>query len=203
MNGISADRKYLSHSTLINIALIAWAVLIIFDQATKAAAVRALEGGRHIELIPGVLELYYIQNKGAAFGIFQNATTVFSVVAVIALIAIALIYLRIPNGKKYIPFRITMVMIAAGAAGNLIDRMHLSYVRDFIYFSIINFPIFNVADMYVTIAVIFLIVLILFVYKEGDFSFLSDGKDIFNGKNILDETRGGEDTDRRDHHGTK
>lgn len=201
MNEISDSHRYLSHSTLINIALIAWAFLIVFDQATKTAAVNALEGGRHIDLIPGVLELYYIQNKGAAFGIFQNATVVFSVIAVLAVIIIALVYLRIPNGRKYIPFRITLIMIAAGATGNLIDRMHLSYVRDFIYFSIINFPVFNVADMYVTIAVFFLIILILFVYKDGDLSFLSDGKDIFSGKNILDEAGNDKDDGRKDRDG--
>lgn len=91
-----------------------------------------------------------------------------------AIVVIVLIYLRIPNGKKYIPLRITLIMIAAGAGGNLIDRLHLGYVRDFIYFSLIHFPVFNVADMYVTIAVFFLILLILFVYKEDDFAFLSE-----------------------------
>lgn len=66
------------------------------------------------------------------------------------------------------------ILLAAGAIGNFIDRVRFGYVRDFIYFKIINFPVFNVADCYVTVSVIIFIILILFVYKnEDDFAFLS------------------------------
>ena len=61
----------------------------------------------------------------------------------------------------------------SGAIGNFIDRVRFGYVRDFIYFKLINFPVFNVADCYVTISVAIFIVLILFVYKENEFDFLS------------------------------
>jgi signal peptidase II len=72
--------------------------------------------------------------------------------------------------------RFLMVFIAAGAVGNMIDRVFLGYVRDFLYFSLIDFPIFNVADIYVTCATILLILLLLFYYKEeDDFAFLSPG----------------------------
>ena len=64
-------------------------------------------------------------------------------------------------------------MIASGAVGNMIDRIRYDYVVDFIYLVIINFPIFNVADIYVTVATFLLVILILFVYKEDDLSFLS------------------------------
>jgi signal peptidase II len=66
-----------------------------------------------------------------------------------------------------------LVFIAAGAIGNLIDRVRLDYVVDFFYFSLINFPIFNVADIYVTFAAVVLVILLLFVYKEEDLEFLS------------------------------
>ena len=66
-----------------------------------------------------------------------------------------------------------MVFLAAGAAGNFIDRLLRGYVVDFFYFSLIDFPIFNVADIYVTVATACLVILLLFVYKEEDLSFLS------------------------------
>lgn len=68
----------------------------------------------------------------------------------------------------YLPLRVIAVLFLAGAAGNFIDRVRQGFVVDFFYFSLINFPIFNVADIYVTTATIALIVFILFYYKEAD-----------------------------------
>ncbi len=153
-------------------------VLIAIDLLTKSIAVSALEGGKRIPLIPGVLEFYYIQNKGAAFGIFQNGTFILGIISAIALAVIVAVYLRIPDGKKYLPLRLVLIFIAAGAAGNLYDRITLQYVRDFIYFSLIDFPVFNVADIYVTCSVFILAFLILFYYKEEDLQFGgANGKD--------------------------
>ena len=70
-----------------------------------------------------------------------------------------------------------MVLLAAGGLGNFIDRLFLGYVRDFLYFKLIDFPVFNVADSYVTIGLIILIILIMFVYNEKDFGFLPFVKD--------------------------
>ena len=69
--------------------------------------------------------------------------------------------------------RTVAVLLAAGAVGNLIDRMRYSYVVDFLYFKLIDFPVFNVADCYVTVGAVLLAVLILFVYKEEELGFLS------------------------------
>ena len=66
-----------------------------------------------------------------------------------------------------------LVMIASGALGNMIDRLRFEYVVDFISFVLINFPIFNVADIYVTVATVALVILLLFVYKEDDLNFIS------------------------------
>ena len=71
------------------------------------------------------------------------------------------------------PLRVVLVMICAGAAGNFIDRVSQGYVVDFIYFELINFPVFNVADIFVTVGAALLVVLILFYYKDSDFDFLS------------------------------
>ena len=70
-----------------------------------------------------------------------------------------------------------MVLLAAGGLGNFVDRLFLGYVRDFLYFKLIDFPVFNVADSYVTIGLVILIILIMFVYNEKDFGFLPFVKD--------------------------
>lgn len=154
-------------------ALALFILLVALDLFTKSAAVNALKDGKRIPLIPGVLEFYYIQNRGAAFGMFQNGTFILSLVSLAALVVLVLVYLKVPDGRKYLPLRLVLIFIAAGAAGNLYDRITLKYVRDFIYFSLIDFPVFNVADIYVTCSVFILAFLIFFRYKEEDLQFMS------------------------------
>lgn len=149
------------------IAIIAIILGVALDQYTKALAVEHLKDGA-IPLIDGVFELRYLENRGAAFGMLQNQQTFFLIVAVITLAAMTLIYVRMPHTKKYVPLRICLVSIVAGAIGNMIDRIRLDYVIDFFYFKLINFPIFNVADIYATCASILLILLLIIYYKDED-----------------------------------
>ena len=86
------------------------------------------------------------------------------------------VIINLPATRKYMPLLITCTLLVSGAVGNFIDRVRFGYVRDFIYFKLINFPVFNVADCYVTVSVALLIILILFVYKEDDFGFLKLSK---------------------------
>lgn len=154
--------------------LILFFVLIWLDQLTKQLAVSKLKDKPSFPIIDGFLELNYLENRGAAFGMLQNQKFFFIFVSFIVLVAIGYILWKIPEHKKYRWLHISLVAIAAGAVGNnLFDRFSLDYVRDFIYLVIINFPIFNLADIYVCIATFILVVLLLFVYKEEDLSFLS------------------------------
>ena len=141
--------------------------LILIDQLSKVWALSALRGTEGIAVIPNVFELSYLENRGAAFGILQDHQIFF------VLITVAWIYRRIPQTKKYIPLRISYALIMAGAFGNLIDRVFRGYVVDFFYFKWIDFPVFNVADIYVTVTMILLLILILFFYKEEDLDFLN------------------------------
>ena len=84
------------------------------------------------------------------------------------LVLLAIVYQRIPLNRRFLPLNIIAVGIFAGAAGNLIDRVIHHYVIDFFYFKLINFPIFNVADIYVVVACILFILLMLFYYKEEE-----------------------------------
>lgn len=147
--------------------------LVFLDQFTKYLAVIHLEDKPAIKIIDGVLELNFLKNSGAAFGLLQNQKVFFILVAVMILCIIAYVLFRMPDDKKYNIMHILLVMIASGAAGNMIDRVRNDYVVDFIYFVIINFPIFNVADIYVTVSTFLFVILFLFYYKENDFNFLS------------------------------
>ena len=142
-------------------------LLILLDRLTKVAAQGALMGKEDYILLPGVLQLHYLENRGAAFSILQGQRWFFFVITV-AFSAVIIYFLhRTKLTKRVFPLYATLVVLLAGALRNFYDRLIQGYVIDFIYFSLIDFPVFNVADIYVTLSVIVLIVMVLFVYK-GD-----------------------------------
>lgn len=152
-------------------------VLIFLDQYTKHLAIIYLKEQKPVFLWENILHLQYLENRGAAFGILQGQKWLIVMIGLIALAGISYALLKIPIQKRYIPLRISLIFISAGAIGNIIDRLTYHFVVDFIYFVPIDFPIFNVADCYVTMATLLLIFLILFYYKEEDFAFLTESKD--------------------------
>lgn len=160
-------------SFLITVDAILFVVLVFLDQITKYLAITHLKDGTDVVLIDKVFRLHYLENRGAAFGMLQNQKIFFIFIAIVILAAICYVIFRMPNKKKYTAFHILLGIIAAGAVGNMIDRFQFDYVVDFLYFELINFPIFNVADIYVTCATILLAGLLLFYYKEEDLKFLS------------------------------
>ncbi len=146
-----------------------WFVLLVAaDQLTKYQAVTHLKNQEPFVLIPGVFELRYLENRGAAFGMFQGKQFIFLIGALAVCLAVAFFYRKIPFGKRFFPLRFCAVLLCSGAVGNMIDRLFLNYVVDFFYFSLIDFPIFNVADCYVVTACVLFSILILFVYKEDE-----------------------------------
>ena len=151
---------------LIDIAVMA--ILVFIDQMTKELAVVHLKGHDPVKLIPEVFELRYLENRGAAFGMLQDMRILFIVVGAVFLVVILYMLIRLPAIKKYLPLRACLVLIGAGAIGNLYDRITLDYVIDFLYFIYIDFPIFNVADIYVTVSAAMLIILFIFIYKDED-----------------------------------
>lgn len=147
--------------------------LTFLDQWTKHLAVLHLKGQKDVILLPGIFQLQYLENRGAAFGILQGQQWIFLLLTIIYMVIAVWIYFRIPREKKYFALHAVAVVLTAGALGNFIDRTSQGYVVDFFYFSLIDFPIFNVADIYVVLSFIVLIICILFVYKDEDFAFLS------------------------------
>lgn len=147
-------------------------LLVCFDQWTKAMAIARLRGSAGINLISGVLRLEYLENRGAAFGIFQDQQWISLVLAVVFLVAAVFFWIRMPVSRRMFPLRLIIIALAAGAIGNMIDRLLHHYVVDFIYFCLIDFPIFNVADIYVTCSCVMALVLVFFYYKDEEFDFL-------------------------------
>ena len=152
--------------------IIGIAVLTELDQITKVLA----ESKPDFKVIGDAFVFSYLRNEGAAWGMLSGKINLFLIFTVIVVLLVTYVIINLPVTKKYVPLLITCTLLVSGAAGNFIDRVRFGYVRDFIYFKLINFPVFNVADCYVTVSVVLLIILILFVYKEDDFNFLKISK---------------------------
>lgn len=152
-------------------------ILLALDRFSKFLAVEFLQGKQPIIIIPKVFQLQYLENQGAAFGIMQGKK-IFFVIITFLFIGIAIYFgiKKIPNTKRFFFLHLIDIFLIAGAMGNLIDRIWHNYVVDFFYFNLINFPIFNVADIYVTLSCIILILLILFYYKEEDINLIFSKK---------------------------
>ncbi len=145
---------------------------IALDQWTKAFMTQLLKDKSAVPILTDILELNYVENRGAAFGMLQGKRIYFIMIAVVVFFVIAWLLLKLPLEKKYRKLHIALSIILAGAIGNTIDRGLKGYVVDFIYFKLIDFPVFNVADIYITVTTLWLAVLILFFFKEEDFDFL-------------------------------
>ncbi|MBR1623810.1 MAG: signal peptidase II [Pseudobutyrivibrio sp.] len=144
-------------------------LLVALDQWTKLLAIKHLMNKGDFIIIPNVLQLHYLENTGAAFSLLEGQQILFAIITPILLIALIILLIKMPQNKKFSALNYIIVFLIAGAIGNYIDRILNNYVVDFIYFSLINFPVFNVADCYVTVSVILLFILILFYYKDEDF----------------------------------
>lgn len=146
-----------------------WIILgAILDQATKYLAIVNLKGQNPYFIWKGVFQLEYLENRGAAFGLFQNQRLFFFLSVVFVFLAVLWFYSKVPMNRHFLPVRICAVLVMSGAIGNFIDRLRLNYVVDFLYFKLINFPVFNVADIYVTVAAFSFFLLLFFYYKEED-----------------------------------
>ncbi len=145
-------------------------LLVALDQYTKHLATLFLMGKDDIVLIKNFLVLHYLEggNRGGAFGILYGQRYFFIAVSAVFMLIMLILLIRLPAIPKYRIMRFFICLITAGAIGNFIDRIRSGSVVDFIYIIYINFPIFNVADIYVTISSFALAILILFVYKEDD-----------------------------------
>lgn len=145
---------------------------VLLDQLTKLAALKYLTPYVPVPFIGHIFELNLIGNQGMAMGLLQGKKIYFAAAAILFSAFVLYVLYKMPLQKKYFRLLITISFLFAGAVGNLIDRLTREAVVDFIYFRPINFWIFNVADIYVTLSTIALVILFLNFYKEEDLNFI-------------------------------
>ena len=140
--------------------------IVAFDQVTKALVDDFMTLHESRTIVEGLVRLTYVQNRGAAFGILSEAglpyqSVMFSVVSLLALLAIALYAWRMPVQSRLPQTALALVM--GGAIGNLLDRARLGYVIDYVdvYWGAHHWPAFNVADSAITVGVVLLVLDIL------------------------------------------
>ncbi len=136
-------------------------VVVIFDQVTKWLAVKYLIPVGTFPIIEDALHLTYLENPGAAFGMMKNNRWVFLIISTLAIIGIIVYLIRFAPKNKLC--QLSLAFILGGGIGNMIDRLALGYVVDFIDFRLINFAVFNVADSFVCIGAALLIIYVLFI----------------------------------------
>lgn len=172
---------------------------IFLDQISKFAAVKYLKDKEAFPIIKDVFELKYLENSSAAFSLdpvtilhkifhiqyfidnpvaFLHAKMIFfTIITIIVVLLLLKLYPRIPFERHWLPMNLICMGIIAGSIGNLIDRILHQYVIDFLYFKLINFPIFNVADIYVTVSSFVLVFCVFFLYSEEDMKVLFPDKE--------------------------
>lgn len=140
-------------------------VIVAADQITKLLVVANIPLYTRVDAIPGLFHLTYVQNTGAAFSAFQGMQWLFLLVFIGFTVTIIWEF-----SKKRWPFtnfeRWCIAAVYAGGLGNMIDRLRLGYVVDMIQVEFINFPVFNVADCFITCGVILLLVHLVFFNRE-------------------------------------
>lgn len=128
---------------------------VILDQLTKWLAVIYLSGEASFPLWKDVFHLTFVKNEGAAFGMLSDHRWVFMIFSSVAIVALAIYLFKFCKMSSWV--KIPLAMIIGGGIGNMIDRVLLGYVIDFLDFTLINFAVFNVADCFVTVGAFILI----------------------------------------------
>ena len=139
--------------------------IILIDQISKFLILVTLGFHRSISIIPNLLNFTLVRNKGAAFGILTNSTTLLTIISISTTLLLVTIILKFPPRSYWNSIGIAYLL--GGTVGNGIDRLFKGYVLDFLEILPINFPIFNVADISINIAIIcFIIDMISTKYKS-------------------------------------
>ncbi len=164
--------KVINKNILYFFDLFILALCIALDRISKIFVIKRLKDHAAVSAINGILELRYTENEGAAFSVLKGQTSFFILVFVVVLITCGYFIVKSPGRSKYVISHVFISMIIGGAIGNITDRLIYSAVIDFVYFIFIDFPVFNVADIFSTIGTLGLIIALIFYYKEDDLNFL-------------------------------
>lgn len=154
--------------TIYILPILAISFLTAIDQLTKYMVTSDFVLYESRPVIEGIFSFTYIRNEGIAWGMFAGGRIIFSILAILIIPFLLWIYHRTVELNAFKFIRVATIFLAAGAIGNLIDRIKLGYVIDFLEFKFIDFPVFNVADIYVTVTMILVFIFICFIYKDEE-----------------------------------
>ncbi len=157
-------------------ALIGVIVLFFIDKYTKLWAIKNIKDKEPINIIDGVFELSYVENKGAAWGMFEGATLFFALITLVVLVAVIWVFISLGKSKKDKVLKFALVVFTSGVLGNFYERMLYHKVVDMLHFYLIEYPVFNVADVFIVISSILIAVLLIFFYKEDELKFMKFGR---------------------------
>ena len=130
--------------------------IILIDQISKLSVLRTLGFERSKNIIPNILNFTLVKNKGAAFSLFSNSTTLLTITSIFASLLLITLIIKYPPKSYWNSMGI--VYLLGGTVGNGIDRLFKGYVIDFLELVPINFPIFNLADISINIAIVFFMI---------------------------------------------
>lgn len=147
------------------LSVLGMVALVAVDQVLKLLVVQSISDGRIVQLFGDVLVLKYSENTGSAFSMFSGHTEILTVLTALLIIALPFLYWYMKFEHPWA--KASLFLILPGGVGNLIDRIFRGYVVDYIYFTPINFPIFNFADILVVSGVVALAIYVLFFYRPG------------------------------------
>ncbi len=172
-NENAGKKRFWTKKKLLITDLIIVLLLIVADQVVKYLATINLESNGSIIILEGILQLTYLKNTGGILGVLHDQSLFIVFIAVILVLIVMYFLSKLPDKPKFNIMHIVMSCMLAGGLGNLIDRIRFGYVIDFIYFIGIDFPIFNCADILISVSSVVLILLLIFFYKEKDLEFLN------------------------------
>jgi len=144
------------------------ALVVLADQLSKLWAGEVLPGTGSRPLIPGLIDLYYTTNTGAAFSLFTGSTRLLGVVSLLVSLAVA--WWILTSGRRGLPLSraLALGLLLGGAIGNGIDRWRLGAVIDFLALVPVNFPVFNIADVAINLAVLGFLLDVIRQQRAGD-----------------------------------
>lgn len=141
------------------ISFIIAVLIVVVDQLLKLLAVNTIKTGAPVEILGGLVKFRYVENRGMAFGMLQDCRWVFIIFTVIVVAGVIIYMIKTKPQSKFL--LTTLALILGGGIGNLIDRVFLGYVVDYIQLSFFS-PVCNFADYCITIGTVLLIIYILF-----------------------------------------
>lgn len=140
---------------------------VFLDQYSKILAIRHLMNRESFPIVEGIFHLTYVENTGAAFSLLRDKTYVLTLVSLVLMGLVGYFWMKEVRNHPFMLLKLSIIMIMIGGVGNIIDRIRLGYVVDFLDFRLINFPVFNIADCFVVVGVL-LYAVSIYVFKQGD-----------------------------------